>query len=74
MARKGKPDLDAVDRQLARPQRSNDEQQLRDRFAAAALTGLANRLSDVVGGTTVEHIADAAYRLADAMLEARQRG
>jgi hypothetical protein len=73
MARKSKPDLDAVDRQMARPTLSDDERQLHDTFAAAALVGLANRVSDVVGGTTADHIAVAAYRLADAMLAARKR-
>jgi hypothetical protein len=67
MARKSKPDLDAVDRQMARPTLSDDERQLRDTFAAAALVGLAPK------EWPVEQIADTAYRIADAMLAERKR-
>ena len=42
---------------------------LRDYFAAKAIPGLL--AAELVGEYSNEHIADIAYRIADAMLEAR---
>ena len=42
---------------------------LRDYFAAKAMTGLLT--AEIVGEYSNEHVADIAYRIADAMMEAR---
>jgi len=42
---------------------------LRDYFAAKAMQGLLT--AEIVGEYTNEHVAEIAYRIADAMLEAR---
>lgn len=43
---------------------------LRDYFAAQAMTGLLT--AEVVGEYSNEHVAEIAYRIADAMLKARE--
>jgi hypothetical protein len=43
---------------------------LRDYFAAKAMTGLLT--AEIVGEYSNEHVAEIAYRIADAMLKARQ--
>jgi hypothetical protein len=48
---------------------STDGMSLRDYFAAKSLQGL---LSDGVGSLSDEELADWAYKLADAMLKARE--
>ncbi|MFY8183314.1 MAG: hypothetical protein ACOVKL_03750 [Polynucleobacter sp.] len=42
---------------------------LRDYFAAKAMTGLLT--AEIVGEYTNEHVAEISYRIADAMIEAR---
>jgi len=42
---------------------------LRDYFAAKAMTGLLT--AEIVGEYSNEHVAEIAYRIADAMLKAR---
>jgi len=42
---------------------------LRDYFAAKAMTGLLT--AEIVGEYSNEHVAGIAYRIADAMMEAR---
>ena len=42
---------------------------LRDYFAAKAMTGLLT--AEIVGEYSNEHVAEISYRIADAMLEAR---
>jgi hypothetical protein len=44
---------------------------LRDYFAAKAMTGLLT--AEIVGEYSNEHVAEIAYLIADAMLEARQK-
>ena len=43
---------------------------LRDYFAAKAMTGLLT--AEIVGEYSNEHVAEIAYRIADAMLKARE--
>ena len=43
---------------------------LRDYFAAQAMTGLLT--AEIVGEYSNEHVAEIAYRIADAMLKARE--
>ena len=43
---------------------------LRDYFAAKAMTGLLT--AEIVGKYSKEHVAEIAYRIADAMLKARE--
>jgi hypothetical protein len=43
---------------------------LRDYFAAKAMTGLLT--AEIVGEYSNEHVAGIAYRIADAMMEARE--
>jgi hypothetical protein len=43
---------------------------LRDYFAAKAMTGLLT--AEIVGEYSNEHVAEISYRIADAMLKARQ--
>jgi len=43
---------------------------LRDYFAAKAMQGLLT--AELVGDYSNEHVADIAYRIADAMIEARE--
>jgi hypothetical protein len=43
---------------------------LRDYFAAQAITGLLT--AEIVGEYTNEHVAEISYRIADAMLKARE--
>lgn len=43
---------------------------LRDYFAAKAMTGLLTL--EIVGKCSNEHVAEISYRIADAMLKARQ--
>jgi hypothetical protein len=43
---------------------------LRDYFAAKAVTGLLT--AEIVGEYSNEHVAEIAYRIADAMLKARE--
>jgi hypothetical protein len=43
---------------------------LRDYFAAKAMTGLLT--AEIVGEYSNEHVAEIAYRIADAMLQARE--
>ena len=43
---------------------------LRDYFAAKAMTGLLT--AEIVGEYSNEHVAEIAYMIADAMLEARK--
>ena len=55
------------------PTTGNTEQSegmtLRDYFAAKAMTGLLT--AEIVGEYSNEHVAEISYRIADAMLEAR---
>jgi len=44
---------------------------LRDYFAAKAMTGLLT--AEIVGEYSNEHVAEIAYRIADAMLKAREQ-
>ena len=44
---------------------------LRDYFAAKAMTGLLT--AEIVGEYSNEHVAEISYRIADAMLEAREQ-
>jgi hypothetical protein len=44
---------------------------LRDYFAAKAVTGLLT--AEIVGEYSNEHVAEIAYRIADAMLKAREQ-
>ena len=46
-----------------------DEMKLRDFFAGMALQGLLT--AELVGDYSNEHVADISYRIADAMLKAR---
>lgn len=75
MAKKGQPDLDAIDKAMARPKRTAREEHLRDTFAAAALAGHCARLRKVEGGEwpSKAELARAAYEQADAMLAERKR-
>ncbi len=51
-----------------------DKQELRDQFAAAAITGiLAGRWGQMPNRKPEEAFADFAYRVADAMLERREQ-
>jgi hypothetical protein len=43
---------------------------LRDYFAAKAMTGLLT--AEIVGEYSNEHVAEISYRIADAMLKARE--
>jgi hypothetical protein len=43
---------------------------MRDYFAAKAMTGLLT--AEIVGEYSNEHVAEIAYRIADAMLKARE--
>jgi hypothetical protein len=43
---------------------------LRDYFAAKAMTGLLT--AEIVGEYSNDHVAEIAYRIADAMLKARE--
>jgi len=43
---------------------------LRDYFAAKAMTGLLT--AEIVGEYSNEHVAEIAYRIADAMMKARE--
>ena len=47
-----------------------DGMSLRDYFAAKAMTGLLT--AEIVGEYSNEHVAEIAYRIADAMLKARE--
>jgi len=47
-----------------------DGMTLRDYFAAKAMTGLLT--AEIVGEYSNEHVAEIAYRIADAMLKARE--
>jgi hypothetical protein len=44
---------------------------LRDYFAAKAMTGLLT--AEIVGEYSNEHVAEISYRIADAMLKAREQ-
>lgn len=48
-----------------------DGMTLRDYFAAKAMTGLLT--AEIVGEYSNEHVAEIAYRIADAMLKAREQ-
>lgn len=47
-----------------------DGMTLRDYFAAKAMTGLLT--AEIVGEYSNEHVAEISYRIADAMLKARE--
>ena len=49
---------------------TNDGMTLRDYFAAKAMTGLLT--AEIVGEYSNEHVAEIAYRIADAMMKARE--
>ena len=49
---------------------STDGMSLRDYFAAKAMTGLLT--AEIVGEYSNEHVAEISYRIADAMLKARE--
>lgn len=49
---------------------SNEKRELRDRFAIAALTGIC---ANPKTHATDSEVAEGAYRVADAMLEAREK-
>lgn len=49
-----------------------DQPTLRDQFAMAALTGLEPGHVPTTGAVSIEDFAADAYRLADAMMEARK--
>jgi hypothetical protein len=48
----------------------NDGMTLRDYFAAKAMTGLLT--AEIVGEYSNVHVAEIAYRIADAMMKARE--
>ncbi len=48
----------------------NDGMTLRDYFAAKAMTGLLT--AELVGEYSNEHVAEISYRIADAMMKARE--
>ena len=48
----------------------NEGMTLRDYFAAKAMTGLLT--AELVGEYSNEHVAEISYRIADAMLKARE--
>ena len=48
----------------------DDGMTLRDYFAAKAMTGLLT--AEIVGEYSNEHVAEISYRIADAMLKARE--
>ena len=50
--------------------RGDEGMTLRDYFAAKAMTGLLT--AEIVGEYSNEHVAEIAYRIADAMLKARE--
>jgi hypothetical protein len=62
-------------------QRRLEEQELRDRFAIAALTGMMANPElmqhitgqELVNGSALDRLAHAAYRQADTMMKARER-
>ncbi len=54
------------------PYRDHFGMSLRDYFAAKAMQGIATRGVQNANGDILEYIALDAYRLADAMLEARE--
>jgi hypothetical protein len=56
-------------KQQAFPDESNYGISIRDYFAAKAMTGLLT--AEIVGEYSNEHVAEIAYRIADAMLKAR---
>lgn len=51
----------------------DEEVECRDDFARAALTGMLSVVRVNLSDSDVRKIAEAAYQLADAMLEARQK-
>jgi hypothetical protein len=51
------------------PDEGNFGMLLRDYFAAKAMTGLLT--AEIVGEYSNEHVAEIAYRIADAMMKAR---
>jgi hypothetical protein len=57
--------------QAAFPDQYKDGMTLRDYFAAKAMTGLLT--AEIVGEYSNEHVAEIAYRIADAMMLARER-
>ena len=52
------------------PDWTKDGMTLRDYFAAKAMTGLLT--AETVGEYSNEHVAEISYRIADAMLKARE--
>lgn len=70
MAKKPQPDLEAIDRAMAKRTLTDEEMRLRDQFATAALHG-----AFVGGDTDLEDgiFARRCYELADAMIAERKR-
>jgi hypothetical protein len=58
------------DEQQAFPDLYRNGMALRDYFAAKAMTGLLT--AEIVGEYSNEHVAEISYRIADAMLKARE--
>jgi len=63
-------DMQAFPLQATEDYTGQDGMTLRDYFAAKALTGLLT--AEIVGEYSNEHVAGIAYRIADAMMEARE--
>jgi hypothetical protein len=56
--------------EAAFPDQYKDGMTLRDYFAAKAMTGLLT--AEIVGEYSNEHVAEISYRIADAMMKARE--
>ena len=64
------PQHDAVANELHRNYGKDRGMTLRDYFAAKAMTGLLT--AEIVGEYSNEHVAEISYRIADAMMKARE--